>query len=67
MQPKHEMSKKSVDKLWQHCEKVHAYHGQCEWNKMGLQFSDGGYGTCPSVFLEHPNWLKRHNLAFSGH
>jgi hypothetical protein len=48
VQPEHEMSKESVDELWQHPEKVHARHGQRELNKTGHQIAEGGYGTCPS-------------------
>jgi hypothetical protein len=60
------MLKESVDKLWEHCEKVGVRHGQHEWNKMGHQLAEGDYGICPSVFLEHLNWLERHNLGFFG-
>jgi hypothetical protein len=67
VQPEQEMLKESVDKLWQHCEKVHLCCGQCEWNKKGHQIVEGGYGTSPKVFLEHPDWLERHDLMFSSH
>jgi hypothetical protein len=51
VQPEREMSKESVDELWQHREKVHVHRGQCEWNMMGHQIMEGGYGKCLSVFV----------------
>jgi hypothetical protein len=67
VQPEHEMSKESVDELWQHSEKVHARCSQCEWNEMGHQIAEEGFGICPSGFLECRKWLERYDLAFSGH
>jgi hypothetical protein len=67
VQPEHEILNESVDELWQHGEKVHVNCGQCEWDKIGHQIADGSYGICPSVFLECPNWLESHDLAFLSH